>query len=357
MSLKIALASNQGDIGGGEVMLLQIANAARDLGHEVTIVAPAADDGAPDTVVASARDLGFEAVALPVTSTPGYLRGLRHWATHTRPEVLWCNGLRPSFATCGLPRRIVHLHQIPEGKHALLARAARRGALTTLVPSHFAASRVAGADTLLNWTGAAAATPLGSTEPRAAEASGAPIIGYLGRLSLDKGLDVLVDAVEQLVEGGRDVQLLLAGEARFVDPRVAARVDVALARLGSRVDRRGWMDRDAFFHAVDVAVFPSVWEETFGLVAAEAMAARCTFVVSDAGALPEVAGDGYPYVAPRGDARALADVITAALDTSPEERTKTADRSHDRWQHLYSPEAGRERVARVLDGLHLGGTA
>ena len=34
------IASNQGSMGGGEVMMLAIAEAARELGREVTVVAP-----------------------------------------------------------------------------------------------------------------------------------------------------------------------------------------------------------------------------------------------------------------------------------------------------------------------------
>lgn len=351
MSLDIALASNQGDIGGGEVMLLHIAHAARDLGHEVTIVAPES----PGSLAATARGNGYEVVTLRSSSTLDHLRNLRRWATREKPELLWCNGLRPSFATSGLPGRIVHLHQVPTGKQTAAARTARRGALTTLVPSQFAARRIPGANTLLNWTDDPADAP---ATPRTPATGRAATIGYLGRLSLDKGVDVLVRAIEHLVEEGRDVRLLLAGEARFVDPRTRAQGEDALSRLGARVIRRGWMDRDTFFGAVDVACFPSAWAECFGLVAAEAMAARCPFVVSDAGALPEVVGDDYPYVAARGDAHSLATSIVAALDALPGECAAVLERSHERWQRRYSPEAGRERVAQMLDGLGLtGGTA
>ena len=50
----------------------------------------------------------------------------------------------------------------------------------------------------------------------------------------------------------------------------------------------------AFFAEVDLAVFPSRVAESFGLVAAEAMAAGTPYVVSDAGALPEVALERNP---------------------------------------------------------------
>lgn len=368
----LTLASNQGDIGGGEVMLLQIAEAARELGHDVTVVAPES----PEAVVLAARSRGFTTVALPSSSTRGYLRNLRRWAKRHPSDLFWCNGLRPAFATAGLPRRIVHLHQIPSGKLALAARLARRGALTTLVPSQFASRALPGSEVMSNWTARvrddarrladgspeAHVTAAGressdhdavrnGEDPVTLAQGGDPdrhVIGYLGRISSDKGVEALVDAVERLVAQGRSVHLLLAGEARFVDPQVTARVDAALARLGHRVERRGWMDRDEFFAAVDLAVFPSVTPESFGLVAAEAMAARCPFVISDAGALPEVAGHGFPYVAKADDSDSLAATIADALDAPTEVRSAQLDRSFARWNDRYSPEAGRDGLARVL---------
>ncbi|ONN64044.1 glycosyltransferase [Herbaspirillum sp. VT-16-41] len=46
------------------------------------------------------------------------------------------------------------------------------------------------------------------------------------------------------------------------------------------MDLLGWVRREEFFDQVDLAVFPSVWEEPFGLVAAEAMARGVPFVIS-----------------------------------------------------------------------------
>ena len=61
------------------------------------------------------------------------------------------------------------------------------------------------------------------------------------------------------------------------------------------------------------------WPESFGLVVAEAMGAGVPFVVSDAGALPEVAGPGHPWVARSGDLHDLAAVLHSALAASPDE--------------------------------------
>lgn len=336
MSARIAFLSNQGEIGGGEVMLLALAEAARDLGHEVVVAAPEQ----PADVVEAAKARGFPVVAVPGRDVRSYARHLRAWARRSDADLLWCNGLRPAFATEGLAKRVVHLHQIPQGRTAVAARLARRGCRATVVPSHHVGERVPGSIVLENWVAPVATARSGERQ--------ALTLGYLGRLSPDKGVDVLVAAVRRLVADGREVRLLVAGEARFVAPGVATRIEVGLKNLGARVTRQGWVPREAFFDAVDLAIFPSITEEAFGLVAAEAMAARCPFVVSDAGALPEVVGATYPFIARRGDAEVLAETIGRALDA---EWHDLVEDSYARWRSQYSPAAGRTRLGALIDSL------
>ena len=338
--MKIAFLANQGDVGGGEVMLLAMADAARCLGHDVTIIAPQR----PEQLASLAAASGHTTVRLPVSSTAGYLRRLRAWASASDADVVWCNGLRPAFATGGLPRRVVHLHQEPAGKQSLLARAARVRAEIVLVPSRFMAGRVPGARVLENWVEA----PEGGAPAAATRLPGRLVIGYLGRLSPDKGVPVLAEAVALLRQRGRDLTLLVAGEPRFVEPADARLVEQSLAALAD-VRRPGWMDRADFFASVDLAVFPSVWGEPFGLVAAEAMAARVPLVVSDTGALPEVVGPDCLRIARAGDATSLADAIEAALDSRDDRAV--LDALHERWRRRYSPAAGRARMERLIDEL------
>ncbi len=81
------------------------------------------------------------------------------------------------------------------------------------------------------------------------------------------------------------------------------------------------------------------------------MAAGVPFVISDAGALPEVAGPDHPWIARAGDAADLARVIADALAASPDQVAVVTERARRRWEEEYSPEAGRRRVAQLLDRL------
>ncbi|MEP6953432.1 MAG: glycosyltransferase family 4 protein [Solirubrobacteraceae bacterium] len=89
------------------------------------------------------------------------------------------------------------------------------------------------------------------------------------------------------------------------------------------------------------------WEEQFGLVLAEAMAAGLDLVTTTSGAIPEVVGDGAALVAP-GDwpalARALAD---GPLRRPPGERV-----SHDQARvQRYSLAAMAQRLADAYDAV------
>ncbi len=179
--MSIVLAANNGDVGGGEVMLLQTAKALRDLDVDVHVVGP----GAPDGVVARAEALGMPTTTM-AAGRKRYLRELRRWAAG-HDGWLWCHGLVPATATALRHRRVVHLHQVPAARHRPAARLARAGAAVTLVPSRSTASAVPGAQVLWNWSEPVETVPA---------ARGGPLrVGFIGRHSTDKGLDVLARAL------------------------------------------------------------------------------------------------------------------------------------------------------------------
>ena len=68
MAQELYIATNNGDMGGGEVMLLNIARAARSLGYRVTVIGPAH----PPQLVEAAADEGFARVVLPARTRSQY---------------------------------------------------------------------------------------------------------------------------------------------------------------------------------------------------------------------------------------------------------------------------------------------
>ena len=344
MRKSITLITNNGEVGGGEVMLVALAHAIRNLGLDVQVVVPTEPEGAG----VMARDAGFDVVEIPAGDRRSYLTGLARARRRLEGDLWWCNGLVPALATAeSRHRRVLHLHQVPQGKQRAAWIASRRGIERTFVPSNTMAAQVPGATVLTNWTAEIDRNmPVPSSD-------GVVRVGFIGRFSPIKGLDVLARAVQRLDRlHPEPVRLVLAGDARFVGSADAASVSAELGRVRN-VEELGWVSRERFFDTVDLLVVPSVWDEPFGLVAAEAMGTGRPVVVSDAGALPEVVGAGHPWVARAGDPIDTAEVVRRVLQLEPEERTGVCDAARLRWEAEYAPKPAERRVAAALADLQL----
>ncbi|MFG1305809.1 glycosyltransferase [Xanthobacter autotrophicus] len=121
---------------------------------------------------------------------------------------------------------------------------------------------------------------------------------FAGRYDYQKGLDVLLKAVEGLED---KLSVRIVGGAavdRIVLPET----------LPANVADMGWLDRNGVYaqmKACDVLVIPSRWEG-FGLVAIEAMRLAVPVLASAVGGLKEIMGNGkYGLVVPPEDPAAL----------------------------------------------------
>ncbi|MGD2176697.1 MAG: glycosyltransferase family 4 protein [Anaerolineae bacterium] len=157
------------------------------------------------------------------------------------------------------------------------------------------------------------------------------VIGYVGRLVPEKGVDLLLDAVKDLQGIWR---LHIVGEG----PELGAlKIQARRLGLGSRVTlEEGWLPSlrmPAFYRQLDALVLPSRsrpnWVEQFGRVLIESMACGVPVVGSDCGEIPNVIGDAG-LVFPEDDAEALRECLTRLM------------RDPDLWSSL--ARRGRERV-------------
>lgn len=133
-------------------------------------------------------------------------------------------------------------------------------------------------------------------------------LGWVGRVTPDKGLDVLLDALSRL----DDLQLTLSvigdGGER---PRLEGRAAVATA--AGRVRWHGSVpDAGALFPAFDLFVLSSRTEGT-PMVLFEAMAAEVPIVATAVGGVPDVVSDREAVLVPPEDPRALAEAIRSAV--------------------------------------------
>lgn len=144
-----------------------------------------------------------------------------------------------------------------------------------------------------------------------------PVVLTCGRLHPVKGYDVLFDAVTILIERQRQLHVVVRGDRQLGHE---AHAHALVERLGNDglTDVVEFADfgEHPFMTGRGAAVYvqPSR-HETFGLAAAEAMAAGLPVVASDVGGLAELVDHGRTgLLVPPGDATALADAIDRLLD-------------------------------------------
>ena len=137
----------------------------------------------------------------------------------------------------------------------------------------------------------------------------APCIGYFGRISQEKGLHVLLGALELLLD--LDWFLLLDRFTTYGSQYAEQMRAQIQERLGGRVREfdASHSEIASYMNATDIVVVPSISspgaKEQYGRVVPEAMACGNVLVVSNSGALPEIAGDAAVIV-PEGSAQELA---------------------------------------------------
>lgn len=156
-----------------------------------------------------------------------------------------------------------------------------------------------------------------------------PYAAYAGRFEPEKGFDWLLEALADT-----DIPLKVAGDASGY--LSSGRAIPGQVEFSGHLDREGMGE---FYRHARLLVVPSLWDETFGLVVAEALSCGTPVIVSDLGALAEVAGPGGLVVS-AGDTAALRAAISNLWN----------DEELCRRLAL----AGREHVKQYSDEAYLG---
>lgn len=231
----------------------------------------------------------------------------------------------------------------------LLARAACLHAVSSMEAEQFAAlglpaSRVV---TIPNAVDVAAFdTPTGTDafKRRLDIEPGRPVVGFLGRLSPIKGLDVLVDAFALVLAQHPGAVLVLTGPDDGAQPALEAQID----RLGIRAAVRfagllaGEAEKAAAYRSFDVYVLPSRYE-ILGITLLEALGHGTPSITTErCGLAPDLAAADAARVVPTGDAPALAAAITAAL-SDPARAREQARRGQQLVRERYSWDAVLDR--------------
>lgn len=141
---------------------------------------------------------------------------------------------------------------------------------------------------------------------------GLPVVGYIGRVHRDKGVDVLLDALEIVRSRGLAVALLIVGPNE--DSALAARIDdspddgLVIVSAGGVDDVRPYLNR------MDFLCLPTYREGFPNVVLEAAAAGRATITTTATGARDSVIDGETGLLVTPGDALGLADAIEQLLN-------------------------------------------
>jgi mannosyltransferase len=160
------------------------------------------------------------------------------------------------------------------------------------------------------------------------------IVGCFGRVRHQKGTDLFVDSMIQVLPSRPDWIAIIAGRAtsKHVDFENGLKARVAAADLSDRILFVGeHNDINDWYRALDLFIAPQRWEG-FGLTPLEAMATSVPVIATDVGAFPELIVEGENetgMIIPRSDMTAMAEASALFMDDDIRRReASTRAREH-----------------------------
>ena len=170
------------------------------------------------------------------------------------------------------------------------------------------------------------------------------VLGILARVEEYKGHGILLDALKLLLEEGRPVRVLAAGEGAYLD---ALREKASALPEGAVVFAGFVRDVEQALWAMDVQVNASYESETSSLSLLEGMSMGLPAVVSDCGGNPSLIFHGENgLVFPNRDSGGLARCAARLMD-EPETLERMKDRSGEIFRERFTGEIFANNVENV----------
>lgn len=189
-----------------------------------------------------------------------------------------------------------------------------------------------------------------SPDPQIGFGQGGYIL-YVGRLSVEKGIDVLLSAWELLPN---KVPLKIVGDGPLSDQVLEA---------SKRLPQIEWLGRKPIEQVYDLMgeaialIIPSKWYETFGRVAVEAFAKGTPVIAANIGAIAELVGyDGRLGLCfNRGDSQDLASKVEWLIE-HPQELAHMRQHVRTEFEAKYTAEKNYQQLFDIYTYLKNGST-
>lgn len=327
-------------LGGVETMALRYHEAIYETGFEVLSL------GDPDGVLRpNLPAWQFSALRARINHDPFAALRLRHMAREFQPDLVLTHGnratgisLMPFLGTAQKTVQVVHNFRHKAQVNRLRAAIS----VSTAVHDHLKTAH----PNLPVYDVANFCSLIERAVKRAPEHP--PVLGTLGRLHVNKGLDIVIKALGRLRHDGVRARLRIAGDGPQKNELMALTRSLGLESL---VDFCGWVAPVAdYLNSLDLFVLPSR-VEPFGLVVAESMAAGVPVVASSIdGPRQILRGGELGRLSRKEDPGALADTIKLALNDWPTTLNKARAAQTSALQN-FSLDAGKLRLKETLEQI------
>lgn len=133
------------------------------------------------------------------------------------------------------------------------------------------------------------------------------VIGFVGRLSVQKGVQYALEAFKSVNEKHPNVRLLICGDGEL---RSYVKKFISENKLESKIHLAGFRnDIPNIMKTIDVLLTPSLWEG-FGIVLIEAMASGKPCIATDTSSIPEIVEDGANgFLVPPKDSQSISELL------------------------------------------------
>lgn len=325
------LDEHRAPLGGAQVLVADLAMGLSALGHEVTLAAAMGSRLAGVRVAElgvhagrmRAADLGpRDAARADDDAQRDAFARVRAWLDRHRDQIDVVHAHAydaPAFdALRGSPRPVVHTLHLPP-HDATVVRAARETSDARLVAVSQAGAR--------SWRAAGVAVTdvihngIDIARIRLSSHRGSHLL-CAGRLSPEKGVETAIEVARRLERG-----LVIVGgiyDQGYFDRAIAPHVRAVAAldpdapvREPLYLGPRPRVEVHLLMGGAAATLMPIHWDEPFGLVAVESLAAGTPVVAYRRGALPEIIQGPTGALAPPEDVAAFARAVTAAIGSDP----------------------------------------
>jgi len=175
------------------------------------------------------------------------------------------------------------------------------------------------------------------------------IMGFVGRLTKDKGIEELISSFKSLQEKYSDIKLLILGR---IENQAGVSMDLEHELISnSGILYLGFVEKpELYYYLMDVLIFPT-YREGFGNVSIQAQAAGTPVIVSDVtGAKDTIINNETGFLVPVKSVKALVESVEK-LKSNPELRQILSDNAKEFVRQNFDSKIVWEEINKLYKDL------